>query len=148
MEWKFQRVETQFEGIPVGEHRIRIAEVNKKVSKNGNDMLEIIFDVSGYSARLWHYIVFMDEHPEITNRNLTQLFDSFGIEDNNFNIASWVGKVGGCMTKEDEYGAKVRYFLNKKKQENLPPWKDADKNGSSEKPKMEMTPVDDSDLPF
>lgn len=143
MEWKFERVEQKFDEIPVGEHRIRIASVEKAISKSGNDMLVLKFDVSGYSAQLWHYIVFLPDNPEITNRNLTQLFDSFGIEDDNFNLASWVGKVGGCVTKEDEYGTKIRYFLSKKKQESLPPWKEAGKTIEAT-----MQEVEDDDLPF
>lgn len=145
MEWKFERVEQKFDEIPVGEHRIRIANAEKAISKNGNDMLALKFDVSGYTSKLYHYIVFLPENPEITNRNLTQLFDSFGIEDDNFNLASWVGKVGGCMTKEDEYGTKIRYFLSKKKQESLPPWKDVE-GVTLQAP--EVVAPDDDDLPF
>lgn len=124
MDWKFERIEPKFDEIPVGEHRIRIASAEKAISRNGNDMLVLKFDVSGYDTKLWHYIVFLPESPEITNRNLTQFFDSFGIEDDNFNLESWVGKAGGCMTKEDEYGTKIRYFISKKKQEKLPEWSD------------------------
>lgn len=143
MEWNYQREESTFEEIPVGEHRVRIADAEKAISKNGNDMLVLTLDVSGYRSRLWHYVVFMPDHPEITNRNLTAIFDSFGIEDDNFNLASWVGKVGGCMTKEDEYGTKIRYFLSKKKQEALPPWKEAGKTIEAT-----MQEVEDDDLPF
>ena len=145
MEWKFERVEQKFDEIPVGEHRIRIANAEKAISKNGNDMLALKFDVSGYTSKLYHYIVFLPENPEITNRNLTQLFDSFGIEDDNFNLASWIGKVGGCMTKEDDYGTKIRYFLSKKKQESLPPWKDCE-GVALQAP--EVVAPDDDDLPF
>lgn len=145
MQWKFERVEQKFDEIPVGEHRIRIANAEKAISKNGNDMLALKFDVSGYTSKLYHYIVFLPENPEITNRNLTQLFDSFGIEDDNFNLASWIGKVGGCMTKEDEYGTKIRYFLSKKKQETLPPWKDCE-GVALQAP--EVVVPDDDDLPF
>lgn len=144
MNWNYERVEQKFEEIPVGEHRIRIASAEKAISKNGNDMLVLKFDVSGYNSSLWHYIVFLPETPEITNRNLTQFFDSFGIEDGNFNLESWKGKVGGCMTKEDEFGTKVRYFLSKKKQALLPPWKDCENTGK----KVEVKSIDDEDLPF
>lgn len=144
MEWKFKREEQQFEQIPVGKHRVRIASAEKAISKNGNDMLTLKLEVSGYNSQIWHHIVFMVEHPEITNRNLTQLFDSFGILDSNFELATWVGKVGGVMTKEDEYGTKVRYFLNKKQQEELPHWKD----GGGEKAKPVLQSVIDEDLPF
>lgn len=144
MDWKFQREETQFEAVPVGEHRCRIKEVEKAISKNGNDMLIVKLEISGHSGMLFHYITFMNDHPEITNRMLTQLFDSFGIEEGDFNIATWCGKAGGVNVKHDEDGrAKVSYFLSKKKQEGLPEWKDGNGGFSG------MTPVAPTDdLPF
>lgn len=145
MEWNYQRTENTYDEIPVGEHRVRIADAEKAISKNGNDMLVLTLDVSGYKSRLWHYVVFMPDHPEITNRNLTAIFDSFGIADGNFNLANWKGKVGACMTKQDEYGTKVRYFLSKKKQENLPPWKEPNESSGEAQKLIE---VDDDDLPF
>lgn len=144
MEWKFEREEQKFEEVPVGEHRCRIKEVEKAVSKNGNDMLVIKLEISGYSSLVWHYVVFMADRPEMTNRMLTQIFDSFGIEDGDFNLESWKGKAGGVVIKhDDEDRAKVSYFLNKKKQENLPEWKSPEN--------AKLTPVadiKDSDLPF
>lgn len=147
MEWNYQREESTFEEIPVGEHRVRIADAQKAISKNGNDMLVLTLDVSGYRSRLWHYVVFMPDHPEITNRNLTSIFDSFGIADGDFNLANWKGKVGACMTKQDEFGTKVRYFLSKKKQENLPPWQEPSENGGKKKPQLEVF-EDEGDIPF
>lgn len=144
MNWDFKREETKFEVVPEGEHRCRIKEVEKAVSKNGNDMLIVKLEISGYKGLVFHYITFMTDHPDITNRMLTQVFDSFGIEDGNFNIGTWTGKAGGVMIKHDEEErAKVSYFLNKKKQESLPAWIDAE-GGSGD-----MTPVaDDDNLPF
>lgn len=146
MEWNYQREESTFVEIPVGEHRVRIADAEKAISKNGNDMLVLTLDVSGYRSRLWHYVVFMPDHPEITNRNLTSIFDSFGIADGDFNLANWKGKVGACMTKQDEFGTKVRYFLNKKKQEGLPPWQEPS-DGGQKKPQLQAFD-DDGDIPF
>lgn len=147
MEWNYQREESTFEEIPVGEHRVRIADAEKAISKNGNDMLVLTLDVSGYKSRLWHYVVFMPDHPEITNRNLTSIFDSFGIADGDFNLANWKGKVGACMTKQDEYGTKVRYFINKNKQDKLPPWKEPSAKGEAPKGQV-LQEVNGDDLPF
>ena len=72
--WKFERVEKKFEELPVGQYRLRIKEVEKQISQAGRDMLKLVFDVSGKDEKLFHYIVFLDDRPEITNRNLTQLF--------------------------------------------------------------------------
>lgn len=124
MAWEFKRIERQFDTIPAGDHRVVIDSAEQAVSKNGNDMLVIKLRVSGYSSMLWHYIVFMDNHPEITNQKLTELFDSFDIEDGNFNLASYVGKSGAAHVKIDDQGyAKVAWFIHKNKQDKLPPWK-------------------------
>ena len=124
MAWNFKRTEQTFDTIPAGDHRVVIDSAEQAVSKNGNDMLVIKLRVSGYNSMLWHYIVFMDQRPEITNQKLTQFFDSFGIEDGNFNLASYVGKAGAAHVKIDENGySKVAWFIHKDKQGNLPPWK-------------------------
>lgn len=146
MEWNFQRVEQKFEVLPVGKYRLRIKDAEKAISKNsGNDMLIVTFEVSGSNQTLIHYIPFLADKPEVTNRMLTAFFDSFGI-DGDFNLANWKGKCGGCQTKMEEYNgedrAKISYFLSKKQQEELPAWQD----GKQETPKL--TPVDDGDLPF
>lgn len=156
-DWKFERVESAFEEVPVGEHRVRIKAAEKMVSQSsGRDMIKLQLEVSGQKSSIFHYIVFLEDRPEITNRNLTQLFDSFGIEDGNFTVANWVGKAGACMVKHDEEGrAKVQYFINKKKQESLPPWRDANATGGGNgqpsgggKMFSGTTPVNDDDLPF
>lgn len=146
MEWKFERVEQKFEALPVGKYRLRIKDAEKAISNNsGNDMLIINFEVSGSNQTLRHYIPFLADKPEVTNRMLTQFFDSFGI-DGDFNLAKWKGLCGGCQTKMEEYQgedrAKIAYFLNKKQQEGLPAWQD----GAQKQPKL--TPVADEDLPF
>jgi len=124
MAWNFKRTEQTFDQIPAGDHRVVIDSAEQAVSKNGNDMLVIKLRVSGYNSLLWHYIVFMDQRPEITNQKLTQFFDSFGIDDGNFNLASYVGKAGAAHVKIDENGySKVAWFIHKDKQDKLPPWK-------------------------
>lgn len=152
MDWNYQREESTFEEIPVGEHRVRIADAEKAISKNGNDMLVLTLDVSGYKSRLWHYVVFMPDHPEITNRKLTEIFDSFGIADGDFNLKNWFGKVGACVTKQDEYGTKVNYFINRRKQRELPPWKEPTTKSAAATPSatsgLSKVPADEDDLPF
>ena len=127
MAWQFKREEAQFDDIPDGKYRVAIDSAEMAVSKaSGNDMLVLKLKVSGQPGSVWNYIVFLDDRPEITNRMLTQFFDSFGIEEGNFNLNSYVGMVGGAMIKNEEYVGKnkpkVSYFLSKKQQETLPPW--------------------------
>lgn len=142
MAWQFKREETEFEELAEGRYRVMIVDAEMAVSKSGNDMLVIKMQVSGMKRNLWNYITFLDDRPEITNRMLTQFFDSFGIDDGNFNLKSYLGKIGGCQVKHDQDGrARVQYFLNKKQQENLPPWQ-------GEAPKFEDLPADEEELPF
>lgn len=139
MAWQYQREESNSftTNIPEGKHRIRIKSAEKAVSKSGNDMLALQFDVSGYNTSLYHYIVFLQDKPEITNRMLTQFFDSFkDIPDGEFDTSKWIGKVGACTVKHEEYNdninAKVGYFIPADKQGDLPPWKEASSNLSVE----------------
>ena len=131
MAWDFKREESSgfATKVPEGKHRIRIYEAEKAVSKSGNDMLVLKFEVSGYEDTLYHYITFMNDKPEITNRMLTQFFDSFkDIPEGDFDTSHWIGKVGACTVKHEEYNgnvnAKVGYFIHKDKQGDLPAWKE------------------------
>lgn len=152
MAWNFQRTEQQFDQIPVGDHRVIIDSAEKAVSKNGNEMLVLKMKVSGFSSMLWNYIVFMPDRPEITNQKLTQVFDSFAIEDGNFNLASWEGKSGAVHVKIDDSGRSVvSYYIHKKKQGNLPPWKNVQNtsaSASSAPMSSGFSPVNDPDTPW
>lgn len=138
MSWNYQRDESkgEFKPIPVGNHRIRIASAEKAQSKSGKDMLTLKFDVSGYNNKLFHYIVFLPDRPEITNRNLTQFFDAFpGIKDGDFDTTHWIGQVGACEVKHEEYNgspsAKVRFFIKPEKAAGLPAWKEPENSGGT-----------------
>ena len=153
MAWEYKREEsTQFAEIPEGRYRAVIESAEKAVSSKGNDMLVIKMKVSGQTSSIWHYISFLEDRPEITNRMLTQLFDSFDIEEGNFNLASYVGKAGGICVKHDESGrAKISYLLSKKQQEELPPYvgdpvKLAPKVNADGW--MEVPDTDDETIPF
>lgn len=159
MAWEYKRDEsTGFKPIPEGAHRIRIESAEKAQSKTGKDMLTLKFQVSGYNSRLFHYIVFLPDRPEITNRNLTQFFDAFpGIKEGNFNTQTWPGQVGACVVKHEDYNgspsAKVRYFIHKDKQGNLPPWKEPENGseammGASSVPDVNVPGNIDDDVPF
>ena len=135
MAWEYKREESnsEFQVIPEGEYRIRIKSADKAVSKSGNDMLKLTFEVSGYNSLLFHYIVFMADRPEITNRMLTQFFDSFkDIPEGEFDTNKWIGKVGACKVKHEEYNgkqsAKIHYFINANNQGSIPAWKEPTNN--------------------
>lgn len=137
MEWSYAREESKFQPIPEGVHRVRIKSATGKKSNAGNQMLEIILEVSGYNSSLYHRITFLPDRPEITNRMLTQFYDSFkDIPEGNTDMTGvWVGKVGACKVKHEEYNgdmqARVSYFVSADRQANLPAWKEPDNSSSN-----------------
>ena len=140
--------ETSFKPIPVGEHRMRIAAAEEQTSGNGRQMIKLVLEVSGYNSTIWHYIVFMPENQKLTNQKLGEFWNSFGIAQGNFNLQSWIGKVGAGKVKHEEYNgesnAKVAYFISKSKQDKLPAWQEP--NNASVI--SDFIPVDNGDLPF
>lgn len=152
MAWNYQREERKFEALPEGKYRVRIKEADKAVSKSGNDMLALQLEVSGSTKILYHYIVFISDRPEITNRMLTQFFDSFkDIEEGDFNMNNWIGKVGAVMLKHEEYNGEKRerisYFISADKQGDLPAWQNPDGTKVDADGFMEVSDGL-SDLPF
>ena len=149
MDWQYKHEDPVYDEIPAGMHRLRIREANKKVSKSGNDMLELKFDVSGHTSWLFYYITFLVDRPEITNRMLTSFFDSFGIHEGDFNMQGWIGKVGAAQVKMDDQGRpKIQYLISRKKQDDLPAWREPG-NKSPEAGGGAFTPVEEpEDLPF
>lgn len=129
MAWNYQREETSFAPLPEGKYRIRVKAVEKAESAKGNEMLVFQFEVSGSSKVIYHYITFLPNNPSVTNGQLTQFFDSFkDIQDGDFNFINWIGKVGACKIKHEEYNGEKRerisYFIKADKQSDLPPWKE------------------------
>ena len=138
--------EQSFKPIPVGDHRVRIASAEEQTSSKGNQMIKLVLEVSGYNATLWHYIVFMPENQKLTNQKLGELFNSFGIQQGNFNLASWSGKVGAAKVKHEMYDGepqpKVAYFISKERQDKLPAWVEPAKAQSYAAPApTEMPPL-------
>lgn len=155
MAWSYKRENRQFPLIPEGEYRIRIREAEKTKSKKGRDMLSLQFDVSGRNEILFHYIVFLDDKPEITNRMLTQFFDSFkDIPEGDFNVANWIGKVGACRVKHEESDynggttqARIHYFISADKAANLPPWSEPAGSAPKKKEWTENAGASDDFMP-
>lgn len=159
MAWNYQREETQdFRPIPEGAHRIRVKSAEFKKSSAGNNMIEIQFAVSGYNSTLYHYITFMKDNPQITNRMLTAFYDAFkDIPEGSNKLGDWIGKTGACQVKHETYNgktqAKLYYFIKADKQGNLPSWKEpagtSNTNASTSAGIPEgFEEVSDDDLPF
>ena len=126
-----------------GDYRVEIVGVEDTTSKSGNPMLVISIRPNGSNITIKHYIVKNDYF----NRNMTEFFDSFNIDDGDFALPTWVGAVGAAKLKEDENGyLKVGRFINQNKAESLPAWQ-GEMPQRQELTKLEPL-ADDGDLPW
>lgn len=153
MAWIFNPNEFEaqdFSIVPVGNHRVRIADVVEKTFNSGNSGYEITLSVSGQSSKLWFYLVIDPSDSKKTNQRVGSFFESFGITDyDTSHYRNWVGKVGGVKVKHEEYNgstsAKVAFCISKKEQEKLPPAQFGDTAPATAVPNMGFNA---SDLPF
>lgn len=157
--WNFdesQVEEHSYEVVPVGKHRVRVESAEETKSSKGNDMIKVVLQVSGMAAKLFHYIVFMPDNTALTNTRLSEFWDSFNIPKGNLSTGSWVGKIGACKVKHEEYNgepsAKVSYFLRKKDQDALPAWQEpkgiASVSGAPNIDADDFVDADDGENPF
>ena len=148
-DWNYEETKSDFESeqIPNGDYRMIIRGAEKAMSKdtvNPKKMIKLKLGVSGYAKNIFHYIVFLPNNREITNRNLTNFFRSFGIEGGNFNLDSYLGKEGAGRIEIDSNGyEKVKYFLEGTMKDRLPAFAPPAKKAKIEKPKQE-----EDDIPF
>ena len=148
-DWNYEETKSDFESeqIPNGDYRMIIRGAEKAMSKdtvNPKKMIKLKLGVSGYAKNIYHYIVFLPNNREITNRNLTNFFRSFGIEGGNFNLDSYLEKEGAGRVEIDSNGyEKVKYFLEGTMKDRLPAFAPPAKKAKVEKPKQE-----EDDIPF
>ena len=148
-DWNYEETKSDFESeqIPNGDYRLVIRGAEKAMSKDiikPKKMIKLKLGVSGYAKSLYHYIVFLPDNREITNRNLTNFFRSFGIEGGNFKLDSYLGKEGAGRIEIDSNGyEKVKYFLEGTMKDRLPAFAPPAKKAKVEKPKQE-----EDDIPF
>ena len=152
--WNFNAAdyeETSFKPIPIGDHRVRIASAEEQTSNSGRQMIKLVLNVSGHNATIWHFIVFMSENQKLTNQKLGEFWNSFGIQQGNFDLSSWVGKVGAAKVKHEDYNgepsAKIAYFISRDRQDKLPAWKEPGNAGLIGGFESLPTPGDE-DLPW
>lgn len=117
-----------FKPIAPGIYRVRIHKAEEQVSKSGRDMIKMTLDVSGQPGHVFHYIVFMPEYREHTNKNLGDVFESFEIERGNLELLYWIGRVGaaeiGIETVNGKDYTRVLNFIPKEEQGGLPAWEE------------------------
>lgn len=147
-----QYQEKNFEIIPAGDYRARIADVVEKTFKSGNQGYEITLDINGYNSKVWFYIVLDPSNVARTNQSIGDFFNSFGITNPAMGTGKqWIGTVGAVRIKHEEYNgntsAKVSYCIARNRQDKLAPWKNT---GSV----VNSTPIIDNsvslpdDMPF
>ena len=154
--WTFdanQYEEQDFSIVPAGDHRVRITDVEEKVSSKGNEMYEITLAVNGHNSKLWFYLVLDQNDPKKTNQRIGDFFNSFGITTSAMGSGKqWIGKTGAVRVKHEEYNgnmsAKVAYVINRKNQDKLEPWKTMTSNGIAIPKLNPVAAVAEEELPF
>ena len=148
-DWNYEETKRDFEPeqIPNGDYRMIIRGAEKAMSKDiikPKKMIKLKLGVSGYAKSIYHYIVFLPDNREVTNRNLTNFFRSFGIQGGNFNLDSYLGKEGAGRIEIDSNGyEKVKYFLEGAMKDRLPAFAPPAKKAKVVEPKKE-----EDDIPF
>ena len=156
MAWIFNPNEyeaKEFSIIPVGDHRVRISNVEGKTFKSGNNGFEITLDVSGHGGSLWFYLVLDPTDTKKTNQRIGTFFESFGITDPDLShYRNWIGKVGGVRVKHEEYNgsqtAKVAFCLSRKNQDKLAEAKFNTAVATAPANNAPLVEVGEDDLPF
>lgn len=102
-----------------GDYRVEIVSAEETTSKKGSPMIVVGVRPNGSTITIKQYIV----KNQYFNRNMTDFFDSFNIDEGDFTFPTWIGAVGAARLKEDDQGyLKVAYFINQEKADKLPPW--------------------------
>ncbi len=81
--------EDKYSLIPEGDYRVRIENAEEATSHANNNMIKLTLAISGYSSKLWYYLVLNDNSPEEikkTNKKLGKIFESFGIAEGDFSL--------------------------------------------------------------
>ena len=150
--WTFdpsQYKEKNFEIIPQGDYRARIADVVEKTFNSGNAGYEITLDINGYNSKMWMYLVLDPSNAAQTNQRIGEFFDSFGIKGTSMGSGKqWIGNVGAVRVKHEAYKgenrAKIAYVIARNRQESLTAWKGGNAAAPAQTAQVEIP----ADLPF
>lgn len=121
--WNYDKKKAQAADLmPEGAVRVEIVSVEEQTSKKGNEMFKIVLRPSNQTSKLFHYLVFMPEFENMTNKNIKNIYDCFGLDS--LEISKWFGAKGAVNVKHEEYNgelqAKVGSFIPLTEQTNLP----------------------------
>ncbi len=148
-----QYKENNFDIIPVGDYRARIADVAEKTFSSGKQGYEITLDINGYTSKMWFYLVLDPSNVAQTNQRIGDFFNSFGITNPAMGTGKqWIGAVGAVRVKHEPYNgenrAKIAYCISRTRQDKLPAWKNtAGVSAPRTAPAAETVEIPE-DLPF
>ena len=145
--------ERSFALIPEGKYRLRVASIEQRTSKNGNEYISYKFDVSGKNSKLFYNLTFLKDNKQMTNQKINDMCKSFGLTPSINSLITCVGAVGAGMVRHKDERAEVWYFLDPEQQEKLDPWQEPSNSmtGSNTTIPGGFTPTDgigDDDVPF
>lgn len=150
--------EDKYSLIPEGDYRVRIENAEEATSHANNNMIKLTLAISGYSSKLWYYLVLNDNSPEEikkTNKKLGKIFESFGIAEGDFSLDNWKGHVGGAriLHEDDANGikrARVAFFLYRNVVDKLPDWQEKSSLGNIDPDMMDFSDdlIGSTDIPF
>lgn len=147
MSWNYKREETKSR-INEGNHRVEIVEVEEGVSKSsGSPMITVTIRPNLSDIKLKYYLV---KGPHF-NRNATSFFDSFDIEEGDFEMAGWVGALGAVRLVRDERNPRylrVGWLIPRDEAIELPPWEGPLPERQKVIDGNTFVQVDDDDSPF
>lgn len=155
--WTFdpsQYSEKNFEIIPAGDYRARIADVVEKTFNSGKQGYEITLDINGYNSKMWFYLVLDPSNVARTNQSIGDFFNSFGITNPAMGTGKqWINAVGAVRVKHELYNgenrAKVAYCIARARQDKLPAWKNGNAAPQTAPQTTGMVEIpDEADLPF
>lgn len=110
-----------------GAYSVQIACAEKTKSRAGRDMIVLRLNVYGTFHTINHYIVFMENKPDITGRQIHEVMECFDIEKGDTTLSNWTGKTGGVIIKNELYNGKmipkIERLLTKREQNTLPKFK-------------------------
>ena len=127
MNWNYNQAnynEQSYNLLNQGNYKVRIMSVRETIAKNGNEGLEITFEVDGHNNKLKYFIWYNRDCPANTDRKLGELFESFAITiDERSYCESWVGKTGAVNVIHDDYKghkiAKVAFCIKRDVQSGM-----------------------------
>jgi hypothetical protein len=148
MGFNYQREEPKSR-LETGDYRVEIVEAANAVSSKGNEMIVLSIRPNLSEIKLKYYLV----EGKYFNQNATQIFDSFDIEEGDFDLPGWIGAQGVAHIVPDDRNPrymKIAYFHSRATTvaENLPPWKGVPPERHRIVDGNEFVQVDDSEDPF